>query len=90
MDWLIAELAVIVLPPREYIAVFGFCTAMHSTDRDVIDAFATEREELHWIYKVFIATFISFVIALIASDCRWKSVIPVLAFIPTIVIFIIA
>lgn len=70
VDWLISELAVIVLTPREYIAVFGFRTAMHSTDRDVIDAFATEREELHWIYKVFVATFISFTITLIASDCR--------------------
>lgn len=89
VNWLVAELAVIVLPPREHIAVLCFCTAMHSTNRDMIDAFTTQHEELHWIHKVFVATFISFAIALTASVCHWVSIIPALAVIPTVVSIIV-
>lgn len=50
------QLAVVVVTPREDVAVFRHSATVHATNGDMIDAFPTEHGELYGRHEVFLTT----------------------------------
>lgn len=60
------QLTVIIMTPREDVAIFRHSATVHATNGDMIDAFSTEHGKLYRRHEVFFSTI--FVVIQLAAD----------------------